>query len=125
MSQRFTKKQIADLLKDMRLEKDLKGPEVVRLLKQRFDIELSDKTLYGYENGVSSPNIPTFLALCDIYEIEDVLGALEKTKPHRRTLSPTEERLIKYFKAASPELQEAALRMLQPVEKENTASKVG
>jgi len=125
MSQRFTKKQIADLLKDMRLEKDLKGPEVVRLLKQRFDIELSDKTLYGYENGVSSPNIPTFLALCDIYEIEDVLGALEKTRPHRRTLSPTEERLIKYFKAASPELQEAALRMLQPVEKENTASKVG
>ena len=121
----FTKKQIADLLKDKRLERDLKGSEVVRQLKQSYDIELSDKTLYGYENGVSSPNIPTFLALCKIYEIEDVIGALEQVKTRRRALSVTEERLVKFFRASSPELQEAALRMLTPAEKESTASRAG
>lgn len=124
MEPKFSKKQIASLLKDRRMQMDMKGPEVVQKLKSFYDIELSDKTLYGYENGVSSPNIPTFLALCKIYEIDDVMDALGQSKSRRRTLSVTEERLVQYFRQASPELQDAALRMLKP-EKGNTASLVG
>ncbi len=120
----FTKKQIADLLKDKRLELGLTGLEVVQRLKQQYDIDLSDKTLYGYERAVSSPNIPLFLALCRIYEIEDVLGSLERAKTRRRALTVTEERLVTYFRQASPEAQELALKMLKP-EEQDTASLVG
>ena len=120
----FTKKQIADLLKDKRLELGLTGLEVVQRLKQQYDIDLSDKTLYGYERAVSSPNIPLFLALCRIYEIEDVLGSLERSKTRRRALTVTEERLVTYFRQASPEAQELALKMLKP-EEQDTGSLVG
>ena len=120
----FTKKQIADLLKDKRLELGLTGLEVVQRLKQQYDIDLSDKTLYGYERAVSSPNIPLFLALCRIYEIEDVLGSLERAKTRRRALTVTEERLVTYFRQASPEAQELALKMLKP-EEQDTGSLVG
>lgn len=120
----ITKKGIADMLKDKRLECGLKGQEVTQRLKLQYDIELSDKTLYGYENAVSSPNIPTFLALCKIYGVEDVAAAIEHSKPRRRTLSLTEETLIQYFRVASPEAQELALKMLKPQE-EDTGSRVG
>lgn len=119
-----TKKAIADMLRDKRLEKGLKGSEVVSLLKEEYDIELSDKTLYGYERAVSSPSIPIFLVLCRIYEVEDVAAALENSKPRRRTLTATEEKLIQYFRSASPEAQELALKMLKP-ETEDTALSVG
>lgn len=120
----FTKKQIADLLKDKRLELGLTGLEVVRRLKQQYDIDLSDKTLYGYERAVSSPNVPLFLALCRIYEIEDVASSLEKAKTRRRSLTITEEKLVTYFRQASPEAQELVLKMLKP-EEEDTVSLVG
>lgn len=116
MGQAISKKQIANLLKDKRLECGFTGVEVVQRLKQQYDIELSDKTLYGYERAVSSPSIPIFLALCRIYEVEDVAGALEGAKPRRRSLTGAEEKLVEYFRQASPEAQDLALKMLKPSE---------
>lgn len=124
MGQPISKKQVANLLKDKRLECGLTGVEVVQRLKQQYDIDLSDKTLYGYERAVSSPSIPIFLALCRIYEVEDVAEALEGSKTRRRSLSATEERLVRYFRQASPEAQELALKMLKP-EEQDTALSVG
>ena len=48
--------------------------EVVQKLNAR-QIKISGKTLYGYENGVGAPKVNTFIALCDIYGIDDILGA--------------------------------------------------
>ena len=46
---------------------------VIQLLHER-GIDISSKTLYGYENGVATPKVNTFIALCDIYGINDILG---------------------------------------------------
>ncbi len=119
----MTKEQIAALLRDKRHEKKMTGDEVAAKLKG-YGIDLSAKTLWGYENCASSPSVPTFLALCKIYEIDDVISEV-KSKPVVMGLSPREEALVRYFRSASLELQDAALRMLEPVEKDNTASKVG
>lgn len=123
MFENITKDQISALLKDKRHECGLTGGEVVQKLKG-FGIEISDKSLWGYENGISQPAVPTFLALCKIYEIEDLISELDK-RPIRTALDERERKLIRYFRLASPELQDAALRMLEPVEKESTASLVG
>jgi hypothetical protein len=88
-----------------------------------YGIDISAKSLWGYENLVSAPSIQTFLALCKIYEIEDVLSEV-RAQPVSMTLNSREEDLVQYFRQASPELQDAALRMLKP-EKGNTASLVG
>lgn len=69
------KKLIAGLLKSHRTTSNLSVQEVIQKLKAK-DISISEKTLYGYENGTSTPNVPIFIALCDIYNIDDIIGAV-------------------------------------------------
>lgn len=61
------------LLKRKREMLGLSAEEVINKLSKR-GIDISAKTLYGYENGVSTPRVNTFIALCDIYHINDIMG---------------------------------------------------
>lgn len=74
------KQMVASLLKEYRGLCKLSTQEVVQQLSIK-GIALSEKTLYGYENGVSLPNVPTFIALCDIYGIQDIIGETERISP--------------------------------------------
>lgn len=60
-------------LKTAREKEGLTVEQVVAMLSSRGH-SISAKTLYGYENGVSSPKISIFMALCEIYGISDLLG---------------------------------------------------
>ncbi len=64
---------IPSLLKQLRNAAGLSGKDVARKLAS-YGISLSEKTLYGYENGVSMPNADVFLALCSIYDCEDLVS---------------------------------------------------
>ena len=64
---------IPPLLKQLRSASGLSGRDVARKLAL-YGISLSEKTLYGYENGVSMPNADVFLALCSIYDCEELVG---------------------------------------------------
>jgi transcriptional regulator with XRE-family HTH domain len=66
------KKAIANALKQRRKELNMSAEDVIKELSYR-GITLKEVTLYGYENAVSSPNVNTFLALCAIYHIENVM----------------------------------------------------
>lgn len=63
----------AGILRHLRTSRDLSAEEVVEKLKNR-GIDISTKTLYGYESGVSTPRVNTFIALCDIYQVDDIMG---------------------------------------------------
>ena len=76
------KARITAMLRSQRSLQGLTVDEVVERLKQ-FDIEISPKTLYGYENGVSMPNVPVFIALCDIYHVGNIIGAVSGEAPQR------------------------------------------
>jgi len=54
--------------------------EVVNKLAER-SIPISVKTLYGYENGVSTPRVNTFIALCDIYKVSDIMSEFGYATP--------------------------------------------
>lgn len=62
---------IPGLLRDYRKAKGLSTTEVIQALNAK-GISIAEKTLYGYENGTSTPNVRTFIALCDIYDINDI-----------------------------------------------------
>lgn len=64
---------ISDILRQNRELAHLTIEDVVTKLKDK-NIDISSKTLYGYENGVSTPKVNTFLCLCDIYGIQDIMG---------------------------------------------------
>jgi len=72
------KNMVANILKTHRMTSGLSAQEVISKLRSK-GIHLSEKTLYGYENGVSLPNVPTFIALCDIYDIDDILGESKRS----------------------------------------------
>lgn len=67
------KKQIGSRLKELRADSSLSVDEVLCILKEKYSIEVRPNTLYGYENGRTSPDVDLFLALCKIYGCRDVL----------------------------------------------------
>lgn len=71
------KEIIPQLLRDKRNCKGLSIEQVSAKLKE-IGISVAPKTLYGYENGASMPNVPTFIALCDIYEVTDILSSVNQ-----------------------------------------------
>lgn len=111
----FTKEAVAAFLRDKRLQMKMTGQEVSDKLKM-YGIDISKTTIYGYEKCVSGPTVPTFIALCRIYEVEGVIAEVQ--------LKAKEQDLLNYFRQASPEAQELALKMLKP-EEQDTALSVG
>lgn len=63
---------VSAILRQHRESTGLSIPAVVGILNKEYDIQISEKTLYGYENGVSAPKINTFIALCTIYNVKSL-----------------------------------------------------
>ena len=124
MEQLVTKKDVANLLKDARARSKMSIEEVAAALKV-YGYEIVPKSMYNYESGTSQPPVSMFLVLCKIYGIEDVTAAAKNGYARKIEVTAQEEYLVECFRKAAPEVQDAALRVLQPVEKENTASSAG
>lgn len=66
----MTEQTIAGFLKQLRKTSGLSANMVVNNLKS-YGIEISAKTLYGYESGLSMLNADVFVALCRIYKCDN------------------------------------------------------
>jgi phage repressor protein C with HTH and peptisase S24 domain len=66
----MTEHNIAVFLKQLRKTSGCSANEIVDKLKD-FNIDISAKTLYGYESGISMLNADTFVALCKIYKCDN------------------------------------------------------
>lgn len=66
----MTKQVIASFLKQLRKTSGLSANEVVEKLKD-YNIDISSKTLYGYESGLSMLNADAFVSLCRIYKCDN------------------------------------------------------
>ena len=77
---------IASTLKELRAISKLSAKEVSERLTL-YNINISTKTLYGYESGLSMPNADTFLALCKIYNCENPLQIISATKKETPALA--------------------------------------
>ena len=73
-------KSISSILKQERNLLELTPEQVVSMLSER-GIYISAKTLYAYEAGTNLPKVPVFLALCDIYNIRDIMGSFGYNAP--------------------------------------------
>lgn len=124
MEHTITKKDIANLLKDARAKSRMSVEQVAASLKS-WGYEIVPKSMYNYESGTSQPPVSMFLCLCRIYGIDNLEKAIEEGYARKIEVSAREEYLIECFRKAAPEVQDAALRVLQPVEKDSTALSVG
>ena len=72
---------------------------------------MAEKTIYGWESGQAQPNADTFMILCDIYHINDVLKEFGYTDRASFTITRAEQELIKKYRE-HPELHEAIHKLL-------------
>lgn len=69
---------IGKQLKELREQNNLTRKEAVDKLREH-GIDISDKTLYGYESGRNSANADMFLALCKIYKCNNIMETFSDT----------------------------------------------
>jgi predicted transcriptional regulator len=113
----LNKDDIARLLKEQRAQSKKSTSDVTSLLKDR-GIFISETTLYGYENGVSTPKVKIFLALCDIYGITDIMSALGLSieKPAGNIadgLSKNESIMLNLFRMVPEEDHDMVVQMVE------------
>lgn len=64
---------IGNKLKELREQNNLTRKEAADKLRH-IGIDISDKTLYGYESGRNSANADMFLALCKVYGCQNIMS---------------------------------------------------
>lgn len=69
--------EVMFLLKSIRNQKGISIAEAVAYIEQETDNRVSQKTLYGWEEGTSRPDVESFIALCRLYEIQDIRELFE------------------------------------------------
>ena len=63
---------IGKTLSQLRRGKDFKQKELADKLSD-YGFKVGAKTIYNWEKGLAQPSIPHFIALCDIFDVDDVL----------------------------------------------------
>lgn len=74
----LTNVNISAVLKQLRKTSGYVAKDVREKLTH-YGIEISEKTLYGYESGLSMPNADVFVALCDIYNCDNPLDIFSQS----------------------------------------------
>lgn len=110
---------IARVLKYYRKLNHYSVKEVAKQLSEG-GYSTAEKTIYGWEEGLSLPNADILMYLCGIYGISDILGEFgyrkrlntDTTVPVTVEVSSLEEELLHQFRS-QPDMQPAVLRLLQ------------
>ena len=105
--------KIAIYLKYYRKYNNLSVAEVSEILKEH-NVNAAVKTIYGWENGQSQPDADTFMLLCEIYNIENILETFgyKNSGTEPLILSDEEKILIKNYRS-HPEMHEAVGKLLE------------
>lgn len=100
-------KQIGAKLQELRKKNGLTQKDVYEKLG------ISQSTFSSWEIGKSEPDAMTFLELCDIYNVKDILNEFKGTQNNQYTsfLTCTESKLITAYRN-HPEMQAAINKML-------------
>lgn len=89
------------ILRQARENADLSVEEVsVKLSALGFKV--SPKTLYGYENDVSTPKISLFMTMCKLYRVTDIYSTFhmrDNSEPTQLVLSSHERQVILSYRA--------------------------
>lgn len=111
---------LVEQLKKARVAKKLKQSDVAKM------IGVKGNTLSNYENGVSEPDIDTFCALCDIYELDpaEILGEAYglNVQGSDFDIKPSEIEMVKDYRALDEHGREVVKILLQKEYERCTAS---
>ncbi|MBO6108370.1 MAG: hypothetical protein J6P16_03085 [Eubacterium sp.] len=82
----MTASGIPGLLRELRIANCFTVDDVAEYLSNTVK-RVSAKTIYGWENGVSTPSVPLFLTLCEMYGVRDISIFLDTISSHAEDTS--------------------------------------
>lgn len=106
-------KQIGDTLKKYRKMRGWTINDVVVKLHDLYDVNVAEKTVYGWESDQSLPRSETLLTLCELYHIDHLSEGFNTVTTNNNDfpITPDEMELIKLYRK-HPELHEVIHRVL-------------
>ena len=106
-------RQIGETLKKYRKLRGWTVSDVVVQLREQYQMEVAEKTVYGWESDQAMPRTETLLTLCELYHINHLSDGFiaSPTTENDFAITPDEMELIKQYRK-HPELHEVIHRVL-------------
>lgn len=105
-------KPIGETLKKQRKRHGWTISDVVIKLRDQYQINIAEKTVYGWESDQSYPRTETLLLLYELYHMEDMAeDMLEIPSSGEFPITADERHLIRLYRQ-HPELHSAVKRLL-------------
>ena len=90
--------QIGAMLKKYRKMNALSVNDVVVELENRYGVKVAEKTVYGWESNQAHPTSDVFVALCDMYRINNISDVFHAKEPKGFPITPEERQLIERYR---------------------------
>lgn len=103
--------KIGEMLKKYRKMNCLGIADVVVELQDKYGIRVAEKTIYGWESNQAHPTSDVFVALCDIYRINNISDVFISESSKGFPITAEERRLIEHYRE-HPDLQPVIQRIL-------------
>ncbi len=103
--------KIGEMLKKYRKMNALSIGDVVFELKDRYGVSVAEKTVYGWESNQAHPTSDVFVALCDIYRINNITDVFNSDEPKGFHITLEERQLIEHYREY-PEMQAVVRKLL-------------
>lgn len=110
---------IGKWLRYYRKAANLSVNDVITKLEHEYNIQYTNKAVYGWESGQNQPPADTFLILCKIYNITNIvesMGYISQVKHEPLFLSEKEEQLILNYRL-NKKVQPAINKLLDIADK--------
>ncbi len=94
-------KSIGRTLRYYRKAAQLTIADVIEIFRTEYDIHYTNKAIYSWESGQSQPSADTFLILCKMYDIHNIIESMEyvcKTEKTPLILTENEEKIILQYR---------------------------
>ena len=107
--------QIGVMLKKYRKINALSVSDVVVELHDKYGFEVAEKTVYGWESNQAHPTSDVFVALCDIYKINNISDIFNSREPKGFPITAEERQIIENYRQY-PEMQYVIRKLLNMTE---------
>ena len=103
--------QIGVMLKKYRKLHALTVSDVVVELNDKYGVQVAEKTVYGWESNQAHPTTDVFVALCDIYKINNISDVFNSKEPKGFPITAEERKVIENYRL-HPEMRGAVKKLL-------------
>ncbi len=102
--------KIGMVLKKYRKKNSMSVSDVAMELRNKYHLQVAEKTIYGWESNQAHPTTDMFLTLCEIYQLNNINEILNGEN-HDFVITAKERALIEHYRR-QPEMQSAVQKLL-------------